>query len=48
MTYYNTNDIVGELFKTLLSRYQDNLEMRMEGSDSVFDSVQCCIINVTE
>ena len=29
MTYYNTNDVVGELFKTLLSRYHDNLEMRM-------------------
>ena len=33
MTYDNANDIVDELFKTLLSRYQDNLETRIEGSE---------------
>ena len=40
MAYDNANDIVDELFKTLLSGYQDNLEKRMEGSKSVFDLVQ--------
>ena len=50
MTYDNANDIVDELFEPLLSRYQDNLEMRTEGSEFVFDSVQslyykCHIIN---
>ena len=34
------NDIVKELFKTLLSRYQDNLETPMKGSDFIFDSVK--------
>ena len=40
MTYDNANDIVDELFETLPSRYQDNLEMSMKGIDFVFDSVQ--------
>ena len=39
MTYDKANDIVDELFKTLLLRYQDNLETRMEWSEFVFDSV---------
>ena len=38
--YDNVNDIVDELFKTLLSRYQDNLETSMRGNDFIFDSVQ--------
>ena len=40
MSYDNANDIVDELFKILLSRYQDNLETSMKGSDFVFDPVQ--------
>ena len=40
MTYDNANDIVDKLFQTLLSRYQDNLDRRMEGSEFVFASVQ--------
>ena len=40
MTYDYANNIVDELLETLLSRYQHNLEMRMEGSEFVFDSVQ--------
>ena len=40
MTHFSPNDIIDELFKTLLSRYQDNLETRMEGNEFVFDSVQ--------
>ena len=38
MTYHNANNIVYELFNTLLSRY--SLEKRMERSESVFDSAQ--------
>ena len=40
MSYDNANDIVDELFESLHSRYQGNLETTMEGSDLVFDSVQ--------
>ena len=40
MSYDNVNDIVDELFETLLSWYKDNLETSMKGSDFVFDSVQ--------
>ena len=40
MSYDNANNIVDELFKILLSRYQDNLETSMKGSDFVFDPVQ--------
>ena len=40
-TSYNHALFVGnELFESLFSRYQDNLEMSMRGSDFVFDSVQ--------
>ena len=40
MSYDNANDIVDELFKILLSRYQDNLETSMKESNFVFDPVQ--------
>ena len=40
MSYDNVSDIVDEIFKTLLSRYQDNLEPPMRESDFIFDSVQ--------
>ena len=33
MNYDNANNIADELFYTLISRYQDNLEKRMEGSE---------------
>ena len=40
-TVYNkANEVVNKLFKSLLSRYQDNLETSMTGSDFIFDSVQ--------
>ena len=38
--YNNANEVVNKLFKSLLSRYQDNLETSMTGSDFIFDSVQ--------
>ena len=39
-TYDNANDIVDELFESLLSKYQDNLKTSMKGRDFDFDSVQ--------
>ena len=36
---FMTNNIVDELFEKHLSKYQDNLGTRMEGSGFVFDSV---------
>ena len=40
MLYDNANTVVDELFKSLLPKYQNNLETSMKGSDLVFDSVQ--------
>ena len=39
-TYENVNDIVDELFKARLSRYQSGFELSMRGWDFIFDSVQ--------
>ena len=38
--YSDANDVVDKLFKPLRSRYQENLETSMKGSDFTFDSVQ--------
>ena len=38
-SYNDANEVVNELFESLLSRYQDNLETSMRGSDYIFDSV---------
>ena len=35
----DTNDVIKELFKSLLQRYQENLEEKMRGSEFVFDGV---------
>ena len=40
MTYDNANEIVNELFESLLSRCQIGLETSMRESDFIFDSVQ--------
>ena len=40
-TYYNdVDEVVDELFDSLRSRYQGNLETSRRGSDFIFDSVQ--------
>ena len=40
-TFYNDADeVVDELFESLRSRYQGNLEISMRESDFIFDSVQ--------
>ena len=38
-SYNDANEVVNELFESLLSRYEDNLETSMRGSDFIFDSV---------
>ena len=35
----DTNDVIKELFKSLLQRYQENLETKMKGSEFVFNGV---------
>ena len=39
MLYDNANEVVNELFESLLSRYQIGLKTSMKGSDFIFDSV---------
>ena len=39
-SYNDTNEVANELFNSLRSRYQDNLEKSMRGSEYIFDSVQ--------
>ena len=50
-TSYNVNEVVDQLFQSLQSRYQRNLETSMSGSDIIFDSVQmmyykCCKLKI--
>ena len=40
MPYDNVNEVINELFESLLSRYQIGLETSMRGSDFIFDSIQ--------
>ena len=40
MPYDNANEVVHELFESLLSRYHSTLETSIRGSDFTFDSVQ--------
>ena len=39
-SYNDANEVVYELFMSLRSKYQENLEKSMKGSDFIFDSVQ--------
>ena len=39
-TSYAVDEVANELFESLRSRYQENLETSMRGSGFVFDSVQ--------
>ena len=38
--YSDANDVIEKLFKSLRSKYEDNLETSMKRSDFIFDSVQ--------
>ena len=40
MSYVNANEVVNELFMSLLSRHQIGLETSTRGSDFIYDSVQ--------
>ena len=40
MPYNDANEVVDELFESLCSKYQRNLETSMKGRDFIFDSVQ--------
>ena len=35
----DTNEVIEELFKSLLQKYQENLKEKMRGSEFVFDDV---------
>ena len=39
-SYNDGNEVVNEVFESLRSRYQGNLETSMRGSGFIFDSVQ--------
>ena len=39
-SYYDAYEVVDELFESLQSKYQRNLETSMRGSDFIFDSFQ--------
>ena len=39
-SYNDVNEVVDELFNSLRSRYQGNLDKSMRGSDFIFDAVQ--------
>ena len=45
LTGVDTNDVVEELFKSSLERYQAGLQESMRGSEFVFDCVNELIIN---
>ena len=36
--YSDANDVIDKLFQSLLSKYQENLETSMKGTDFIFDS----------
>ena len=41
-SYNGANEVVAELFESLRSRYQGNLEIFMRVSNFIFDSIQLC------
>ena len=40
MTYDNANEVIKEIFESLLSRYQIGLEKSMKENEFIFDSIQ--------
>lgn len=42
MTDFDTDEIIQELFKSLLRRYQLGLEQSLKGNDIVSDGVEKC------
>ena len=39
-SYNDANEVVDEVFHSLRSRYQENLETLIRGTESIFNSVQ--------
>ena len=48
MSSINVDDVVDELFKILFSRYQNNLETSMRGTDFILIQSNFCITNVIQ
>ena len=44
----DTIEVIGDLFKSLLQRYQENLEEKMRGSEFGFHGVNRCIMTSTK
>ena len=44
-SHKDANEVVDQLFDSLRSRYQENLETSIGGSDFIFDSVQLVYCN---
>ena len=42
----DTNEVIEELFKSLIDKYQENLEKKMSGSEFVFDAVNVLYYNL--
>ena len=47
-SYNDVDEVVDELFESLRSRYQGNLETSMRRSDYIFDSVQLNVLQTSE
>ena len=47
-SYNDADEAVDELFESLRSRYQGNLETSMRRSDYIFDSVQLNVLQMSE
>ena len=43
MNGIETNDAINELFNSFLRRYQEGLEIKMEGSGYIFDKVDLLV-----
>ena len=43
-----TDDIIEELFKSFLQKYQEELEESMRGSEFIFDSVDALYYNLNK
>ena len=42
--YNDANEVGNEIFESLRSKYQDNLEKSVKGNDFIFDSVQLMLM----
>ena len=47
LSYHDANEVFNELFESLCSRYQDNLEKSIKRSEFIFDSVEQVILQMS-